>query len=62
MRLFAQTLAREVKKWFKALISNHIVDLEALHRLFICRWEKIKNPLQILSEYEHIKRGPSESL
>lgn len=27
MRLFAQTLTGDVKKWFKAIPSNHIADL-----------------------------------
>lgn len=35
MTLFAQTLARDVKKWFKYLPANHIVDLEAFHRLLL---------------------------
>ena len=60
MRLFAQTLAGEVKKWFKALPANHIVDLENFHRLFINTWEKKKKPLQIFSEYENIIRAPNE--
>lgn len=60
MRLFAQTLARDVKKWFKGLPTNHIVDLSAFRRLFIDRWERKKNPLQILFEYENIKRAPNE--
>ena len=30
MRLFAKTLARDVKKWFKYLASNHISDFAAL--------------------------------
>ena len=35
MRLFSQILTEGVKKWFKALPTNHIVDLAAFHRLFI---------------------------
>jgi len=62
MRLFSQTLAGDVKKWFKGLPANHIVDLVAFHRLFIDRWERKKNPLQILSEYENIRRAPNESI
>ena len=57
MRLFAQTLTGDVKKWFKGLPTNHIVDLAAFHRLFIDRWERKKNPLQILSEYDNIRRA-----
>jgi len=32
------------------------------HRMFIERWERKKNPLQILYEYENIRRGPKESV
>lgn len=60
MRLFAQSLTGVVKKWFKDFLSNHIADLENFRRLFNDRWEKKKNPLQILSEYENIRRGPNK--
>lgn len=62
MRLFAQTLTGDVKKWFKAFPANHIADLANFQRLFIDRWERKKNPLQILSEYENIRRAPNESV
>lgn len=62
MRLFDQTLTGDVKKWFKALPANHIVDLGVFHRLFIDRWERNKNPLQILSEYDNIRRDPNDSV
>jgi len=62
MRLFAQTLTGDVKKWFKAFPTNHIVDLENFRILLIDRWGKKKNPLQILSEYENIRRGPNETI
>jgi len=62
MRLFSQTLVGDVKKWFKYLPIGHIVDLNVFHRLFINRRERKKNPLQILSEYENIKRAPNESV
>lgn len=50
MRLFAQTLNGDVKKWFKALPINHIADLANFHRLFIDSRERKENPLQILSK------------
>lgn len=62
MRLFSQTLTRDVKKWFKTFPANHIADLANFHRLFINRWERKKNPLQILFEYENIRRAPNESV
>ena len=32
------------------------------HQLIINIWERKKNPLQILSEYENIRRSPNESV
>ena len=57
MRLFAQSLTGDVKKWFKALHPASITDLATFHRSFLDIWEVKKNPLQILSEYENIKRN-----
>ncbi len=57
MRLFVQTFGGEVWKWFRALLARTINSLEVLHRQFMDRWEVKKNPLQILSEYENIKRN-----
>jgi ribonuclease HI len=62
MRLFAQSLTGEVKKWFKALPAASITDLAAFQRSFLDRWGVKKNPLQILSEYENIKRNQGESV
>lgn len=60
MILFAQTLTGDVKKWFKAFPANYIADLTNFQRLFIDRWERKKTPLQILSEYDNIRRAPNE--
>ena len=60
MRLFSQTLTSDVQEWFKAFPANHISDLENFQSLFIDRWERKKNPLQILSKYENIRRAPNE--
>jgi hypothetical protein len=62
MRLFAQSLTGDVKKWFKALRPATVVDLAAFQRSFLDRWEVKKNPLQILSEYENIRRNQGETV
>ena len=62
MRLFAQSLSREVKKWFKILHVASITDIVAFHRSFLDRWEVKKNPLQILLEYENIRRNQGETV
>ena len=62
MRIFAQILGGDVKKWFKNLPPNNINDLPALHQTFINKWELKKNPLQILAEYSNLKRNQGESV
>ncbi len=62
MRLFVQTFGGEVRKWFRSLSARTINSLEALQRQFLDRWEVKKSPLQILSEYENIKRIIGESV
>ncbi len=60
MRLFVQTFAGEVRKWFRGLPVARIATLADLKRQFLNRWDVKKNPLQILSEYDKIKRNASE--
>ena len=62
MRIFAQSLGEDVKKWFKNLPPNSINDLPSLHQTFINKWELKKNPLQILAEYSSLKRNQGESV
>jgi hypothetical protein len=62
MRLFAQSLTGDVKKWYKGLRVASVVDLTTFQRIFLDRWEVKKNPLQILSEYESIKRNQGETV
>ncbi|CAA2990679.1 Hypothetical predicted protein [Olea europaea subsp. europaea] len=57
MRLFLQTFAGDVRKWFRGLAAASINTLAKLQRQFLNRWEAKKNPLQILTEYEQIKRN-----
>jgi hypothetical protein len=62
MILFAQSLTGDVKKWFKELRADSIVDIVSFHRSFLDKWEVKKNPLQILSKYENIKRNQWETV
>jgi hypothetical protein len=48
MRLFAQSLTGDIKRWFKSLHPASITDLATFHKNFLDRWEVKKNPLQIL--------------
>jgi hypothetical protein len=62
MRLFAQSLTGDVKKWYKGLHVASVIDLTAFQRIFLDRWEVKKNPLQILSEHKNIRRNQGETV
>ena len=62
MRLFAQSLGGEVRKWFKGLTPHSINDLQGFHQSFLNKWEVRKNPLQILADYNNLHRNPGESV
>jgi len=60
MRLFTQSLARDVKKWFRALALASITYFTALETLFLARWGDKKKPLQLLTHYNNMKRSLDE--
>ena len=62
MRLFAQSLSREAKRWFKDLPARSIPTFEDFQTLFLDRWEDKKNPLQILSQYNNLKKWNFKSV
>ena len=62
MRIFVQSLTGDVRTWFRSLAANSITTSDELYQCFTTRWEKKKDPLHILAEYDTIKRGPQESV
>ena len=62
MRIFAQSLGGDVKKWFKNLPPGSIQDLPTLYRTFIGKWEVRANPRQLLAEYMSLRRNVGESV
>jgi hypothetical protein len=60
MRLLSQSLTGDVKKWYKGLCATIVLDLTTFQRSFLDRWKVKKNPLQIFSEYENIRRNQGE--
>jgi len=58
MKIFVQSLTGDVRIWFRALPANAIANPDALYQSFLNRWEKKKDPLHILLEYDTIRRGP----
>jgi hypothetical protein len=45
LRLFAQSLSGEVKKWFKTLLASSILNFVSFETLFLAMWGDKKNPL-----------------
>jgi hypothetical protein len=62
MRLFAQSLAGEVRKWFRALPTASILNFEAFETSFLAKWGDKKNPLQLLTQYNNMRRSPDETV
>jgi hypothetical protein len=62
MRLFTQSLARDVRKWFRALPVGSILNFEAFETSFLAKWGDKKNPLQLLTQYNNMKRSPDETM
>jgi len=62
MRIFSQTVTGDVRTWFRSLPPNSIDSLDVFYQQFLNRWEKKNNPLQIISKYENLKRGPNETV
>ena len=62
MRIFVQSLTGDVRTWFRSLAANSITTPDELYQSFTNRWEKKKDPLHILAEYDTIKRGPQETV
>jgi hypothetical protein len=60
MRLFTQSLAGYVRKWFRALPPASIVDFDTFEISFLAKWGDKKNPLQLLTQYNNMKRSPDE--
>jgi hypothetical protein len=62
MRLFAQSLKGEVKKWFRALTPRSIVNSQRFEKKKFDRWEENKNFVQMLTQYNQLSRGNDESV
>ena len=62
MRLFSQCFYVEVKKWFKVLVVGSIHDFQEFETTFLRKWERKKNSLHLLTQYNNLKRGPTESV
>ena len=54
--------SRELKKWFKGLAARSILDFPSFEQAFLRKWEDKKNPLQLLTQYNSLKRDVVETV
>ena len=62
MRMFAWSLSREAKKWYKYFPPRSILNFVGFQTAFLERWDDKKIPLQLLSHYNNLKKGGFESV
>ena len=62
VRLFAQCLAREERKWFTNLPDHSILNYQSFEDAFKNKWVDKKNPKLYLSQYHSMRRKESESV
>jgi hypothetical protein len=60
MRLFSQSLTGEVKEWFKGLPTRSIHSFHEFETIFLEKWERKKNSLHLLTQYNNLRRNPNE--
>ena len=52
----------EVNKWFRGLQARSIHDFQEFEAVFLRKWEHKRNSLQLLTQYNNLKRGGNESV
>ena len=62
MILFAQSLTSEVKEWFRGLPVGSIHSFHQFETIFLGKWERNKNSLHLLTQYNNLRRNPNESV
>ena len=62
MILFAQSFSGDVKKWLRGLVAGSIHNFQEFETTFLRRWEHKRNSLQLLTQYNNLKRGVVESV
>jgi len=62
IRLFAQSLTSEVKEWFRGLPTGSIHNFQEFEAIFLGKWERKKNSLHLLTQYNNLRRAPNESV
>ena len=60
IRLFSQSLTGEVNEWFRCLLAGRIHNFHEFETIFLGKWERKKNFLHLLTQYNNLRRNPNE--
>ena len=60
MRLFAKIFGGEVREWFRGFPAGSIHNVNEFETIFLRKWERKKNSLHLLTQYNNLRRGPNE--
>ena len=44
------------------LLADFVLNFQHFERMFLSRWEEKKNPVQLLTQYNQLKRGTDEAV
>ena len=62
MRMFIQSLDREVKRWFKELLANSITIIKELQDLFMRQWGDTKDHTYYITKFGALRRKKYETI
>ena len=62
MRLFSKSFGGEVREWFRGLPAGSIHNVQEFETIFLGKWERKRNSLHLLTQYNNLRRGPNESV
>lgn len=62
MSLFALSFFGDVKQWFRSLPNHSIRTFQEFETSFLRKWERKKNTLQLITQYNSMKRNPAETV
>ena len=62
MRMFAQSLDGEVRKWFREFPANSITIIEELQDLFMRQWGDTKDHTYYITEFGALRRKKDETI
>jgi len=58
--LFSQSITGEVKEWFRGLPAGSIHNFQEFETIFLGKWERKKNSLNLLTQYNNLRRAPNQ--